>query len=54
MHWKNPFAVVGISACILAQAAYICGKEDVAVYDGSWVEWYLRAKDDLKEEVPEE
>ncbi|XP_076458230.1 3-mercaptopyruvate sulfurtransferase-like [Babylonia areolata] len=36
----------GIWACHLALAAYLCGKEDVAVYDGSWVEWYLRTGPD--------
>jgi len=29
----------GITACILALAAYISGYEDVLVYDGSWAEW---------------
>ena len=34
-----PF-ILGISACTIALAAFICGKEDVSVYDGSWVEYY--------------
>ncbi len=29
----------GITACNLALALFILGKQDVAVYDGSWVEW---------------
>lgn len=29
----------GITACILAQAAYECGLEKLKVYDGSWSEW---------------
>ena len=29
----------GVTACILAQAAYICGVTTVAVYDGSWSQW---------------
>lgn len=29
----------GVSACTLALGAYLIGKADVAVYDGSWVEW---------------
>lgn len=33
----------GVTACHVALGAYLCGKPDVAVYDGSWVEWYLRA-----------
>ncbi|KAK3090193.1 hypothetical protein FSP39_009930 [Pinctada imbricata] len=34
----------GITACCLAFAASVCGKEDVAVFDGSWTEFYLRSK----------
>ncbi len=29
----------GITACVIALALYRIGKEDVAVYDGSWSEW---------------
>ena len=29
----------GVTACILALALFLVGKEDVAVYDGSWSEW---------------
>ena len=29
----------GLTACILALAAYVAGRQDVAVYDGSWAEW---------------
>jgi thiosulfate/3-mercaptopyruvate sulfurtransferase len=29
----------GITACTTALAAYLLGRDDVAVYDGSWVEW---------------
>ncbi|OCT83186.1 hypothetical protein XELAEV_18025723mg [Xenopus laevis] len=34
----------GVTACHVALAAFLCGKEDVSIYDGSWVEWYMRAK----------
>ncbi|XP_072277170.1 3-mercaptopyruvate sulfurtransferase-like [Pyxicephalus adspersus] len=34
----------GVTACHVALAAFLCGKEDTAIYDGSWVEWYMRAK----------
>ncbi|XP_004456439.1 3-mercaptopyruvate sulfurtransferase [Dasypus novemcinctus] len=34
----------GVTACHVALGAYLCGKPDVPVYDGSWVEWYMRAK----------
>ncbi|GCB64909.1 hypothetical protein scyTo_0007606 [Scyliorhinus torazame] len=33
----------GVTACHVALGAYICGKEDVMIYDGSWVEWFTRA-----------
>ena len=29
----------GVMACSLALSAYLAGKTDVAVYDGSWTEW---------------
>lgn len=29
----------GVTACVLAFAAHLVGKSDVAVYDGSWEEW---------------
>ena len=31
----------GVTACILAFAAYRAGYDDLAVYDGSWCEWGL-------------
>ncbi|XP_006865342.1 PREDICTED: 3-mercaptopyruvate sulfurtransferase [Chrysochloris asiatica] len=34
----------GVTACHVALGAYLCGKSDVAIYDGSWVEWYMRAQ----------
>ncbi|XP_063251900.1 thiosulfate sulfurtransferase [Prinia subflava] len=33
----------GVTACQIALAAFLCGKHDVAVYDGSWSEWFHRA-----------
>lgn len=33
----------GVTACILALALHRTGKEDVAVYDGSWTEWGSRS-----------
>uniref|UniRef100_A0A8C5N5G5 Rhodanese domain-containing protein n=1 Tax=Leptobrachium leishanense TaxID=445787 RepID=A0A8C5N5G5_9ANUR len=38
----------GVTACHLAVAAYLLGKEDMAVYDGSWSEWFHRAKPEHK------
>ncbi len=29
----------GVSACALAFGAYLAGKDDTVIYDGSWVEW---------------
>ncbi len=29
----------GVSACAVAFALHLMGKEDVAIYDGSWTEW---------------
>lgn len=29
----------GVTACILALAATLCGRDDLIVYDGSWTEW---------------
>lgn len=32
----------GITACVLALGAYLAGRRDMAVYDGSWTEWAQR------------
>ena len=29
----------GVTACVLALGAAVAGRDDVAVYDGSWTEW---------------
>ncbi|GFR84732.1 sulfurtransferase [Elysia marginata] len=44
----------GISACVLALAAHLCGNDNVAIYDGAWTEWYHRAPAKLKLNVPED
>lgn len=32
----------GVTACVIAFAAHLIGKDDMAVYDGSWTEWGSR------------
>jgi thiosulfate/3-mercaptopyruvate sulfurtransferase len=32
----------GVTACVIAMGAYLLGKTDVAVFDGSWAEWGMR------------
>ena len=34
----------GVTACILALGAHLCGFDDIRVYDGSWGEWGARAE----------
>lgn len=43
----------GVSACVLALAAYLCDKKDVSVYDGAWVEWYKRSTPQQRARCPE-
>jgi thiosulfate/3-mercaptopyruvate sulfurtransferase len=33
----------GVTACVLALAAELCGYDQIKVYDGSWSEWGLNA-----------
>lgn len=38
----------GLSACCIALAAHMCGKEDTCIYDGSWLEYYFRSTPDQR------
>jgi len=42
----------GLVAPLLLLAAFICDKKDGALYDGSWVEWFLRSSPEQKIDVP--
>ncbi|XP_076866656.1 3-mercaptopyruvate sulfurtransferase-like isoform X1 [Brachyhypopomus gauderio] len=33
----------GVTACHIALGAYLCGRKDVCLYDGSWTEWFAKA-----------
>uniref|UniRef100_UPI00398E411D 3-mercaptopyruvate sulfurtransferase n=1 Tax=Pristiophorus japonicus TaxID=55135 RepID=UPI00398E411D len=37
----------GVTACHVALAAYLCGKEDTLIYDGAWMEWFKKAEPHL-------
>ncbi len=40
--WQQPTVATcgsGVTACAIAFALHLCGKDDVAVYDGAWAEW---------------
>lgn len=38
---------------MLTLGAYMCGNDKVAVYDGSWTEWYQKASPEEMVNVPE-
>jgi len=42
----------GVTASVVGLAAFLCGKRFCPIYDGSWTEYYLRAPDHLKNNVP--
>ncbi|KAK3601837.1 hypothetical protein CHS0354_041758 [Potamilus streckersoni] len=43
----------GVTACCIALAAFLCGKEDVQIYDGAWIEWYFKSKPEQRRCCPE-
>ena len=36
--------VSGVTACFGILAAYLCGTRDVALYDGSWTDYFFNGK----------
>jgi thiosulfate/3-mercaptopyruvate sulfurtransferase len=47
---EKPFIATcnsGVTACTLAFGAYLCGNENIPVYDGSWQEWHKRADESM-------
>lgn len=42
----------GVTACALAFALHLLGREDVSVYDGAWAEWGLRDDVPVARAVP--
>ena len=42
----------GVTACVLAYAAFLAKGKEVPVYDGAWVEWALKVPDLIIAEKP--
>lgn len=44
--------VGGMTSPVVALAAYLCGSDDFAVFNGSWLEWNAKAPEDKKLNMP--
>ena len=42
----------GMTACILIFVLHLCGKTDIPVYDGAWLEWFKISTPEMRVNCP--